>query len=290
MAVCLGAAAATPLLAADPPANDGTGKVSMFGNPAETMATMAGYLDNAPNVVVLMLETVPITQGEIADMIRAMPVGLATLGPEEVSRRALDAMVGQKAMYLNAIKQGLDKDPVVLRRIAAARDRTLADAWLQQATSAAVTEAELRARYNADIAGRPGPAEVRARLIVVPTLDEAESIAAKLRGGGDFAELAQKHSKDNSASKGGDLGFLPIDSVAPDLGVAMFSMTPGQVTAYPLATPGGFYLLRIEGRRQRATPTFEEARPMLERALRADAANRVLTDVLAKIKMAKPPK
>ncbi len=287
---CLVAAGLAPVLAADPPAPDRSGAVSIFGNPSETMAAMAGHLDKEPNVIVLMLEKVPITQGEMADVIRAMPVGLATMGMEEVSRRALDVLVGQKAMYLNAMKLGLDKDPLVVRRIAVTRDRALADAWLLQQTNAAVTDDALRARYLADIAGRPGAAEVRARLIVVPTADEAEAIAGKLRAGADFAELARKHSQDTSAPKGGDLGYLPIESVAPDLGAAMFSMAPGQISAFPVATPGGFYLLRIEGRRQRATLAFEDAKPALERILRGEAANRILSDVMAKIKMARPPK
>jgi peptidyl-prolyl cis-trans isomerase C len=174
----------------------------------------------------------------------------------------------------------------VIRRQQIATDRVLSDAWLARKGDAAVTEAALHARYDRDVAGRPGPVEVRARLIVVLTAEEADSIIAKVRAGADFAELARTYSKDGSAAQGGDLGYVPLDAVSPEIGPVIFALAPGQMTAFPLPSPAGYYILRVEGRRQRATPTFEEARPSLERALRAEATQSAIGSVLADIKIA----
>ena len=81
---------------------------------------------------------------------------------------------------------GLDKDPDVQRRRKIASERALADAWINRQADAAVTEQALRARYDRDIAGKPGPVEVRGRAIVVPTEAEATSLIGKLQAGAEF--------------------------------------------------------------------------------------------------------
>jgi len=262
----------------------------LLADPATGMAEMIRQLEKDPGLVVLMLETLPITQADIADVIRTMPLNFASLGFPEVTRRALDVLVSQKAMVLNARKEGIDKDPAVLRREKIATERIMSDEWLARKGNAAVTDQALHARYDHDIAGKPGPYEVRARLIVVPTADEAGALLGKAQAGIDFSDLARAYSKDGSAPQGGDLGYVPLEAVAPEIGPVMFALAPGQMTAYPMRSAAGYYLLRVEGRRQRATPSFEEARPVLERAIRAEAVQAAVGSVLDGIKMAPAPK
>ncbi len=271
----LGLAVAGPAPAAPPDANS-----------AATLASMARHVDKDGGVIALMLEDQAITQADVAEVIRTMPASQASLGLQEVSRRALDVLVGQKAMMLNARKAGLDKDQAVIRRENAAKDRVLAEAWLTRQTDQAVTEQALRTRYDSEFAGKPGPDEVRARLILVPTADEARSIIGKAQAGAEFDGLARTYSKDPSAAKGGDLGYSPLEGLAPEIGPVVFALAPGQVTPSPVASPAGFMVLRADGRRQRAAPTFEEARPGLERSIRAEAARLVVQTTLAHIKLA----
>jgi len=257
----------------------------LAANPAETMAAMARELDRNAATVVLMIETTPITQAEMADVVRSMPVSFASLGFAEVSRRALDILVSQKAMALNARKDGIDKDEAVGRQQKAAADRVLADAWLTRQADAAVTDQALRARYDREIAGRPGPEEVRVRLILSPTEEEARAIIAKARDGADFASLAKTYSKAPNAARGGDLGFASFDALAPEIASVVFSLSPGEVSAFPVRSPAGFFVLRVEGRRQKGTPTFDEARPGLEREIRAEAISTAIQSVMDHIKV-----
>jgi len=288
---CLGLALSGPVLAdgapaATPPASPQFTAPQVVPNPDAIMAEMAHELDKHPNQGVFVLETLTITQGEVADVIRSMPVAMAGLGYAEVYKRAVDTMVGQKAMVLNALKAGLDKDPSVIRRTAALHDRALADAWLTRQGDTAITDAALHARYDRDVAGKPGPIEVRARLIVVPTEDEARTVIEKAQNGADFAELAKTYSKDGSAAKGGDLGYAPFEALTPEVGAVAFALQLGQVTSYPVRTTTGYFVLRVEGRRQRATPTFDEIKPRLESAIRAEAIRTAIQNVMAHIKMA----
>jgi len=240
------------------------------------MQDMAAELDKHPERGVMDLEKITITQGELADVIRSMPASMASLGFETVSRRALDTLVAQKAMVLTATREGLDKDPTVLRKFNAMRDRALADAWLARQGNAAVSEEKVRALYDRDVAGRPGPIEVRARLILVPTEEEARMVIDKAQNGADFGDLARTYSKDGSNSKGGDLGFAPREALSQELGTVAFALQLGQVSPFPMASPQGYFVVRVEGRRQRSTPTFEEARPRLEGKLRAEGMRQAI--------------
>jgi peptidyl-prolyl cis-trans isomerase C len=258
--------------------------LSLLSNPAATTAAMANHLDRDPDNVVLTVETLPITQADVANVIRTLPVSLASLGPAEIYRRAMDVLVRQDVMVLNARKLGLDKDPAVIQKGKAAFERVLADEWLSRQADAAVTEAALHARYDRDIAGKPGPEEVRARVILTATEAEARALIEKAQNGADFADLARQFSKDPTASDGGDLGFIPIEAVSPEVGSAMFALAPGQITPYPVHGMAGYFILRVEGRRQRATPTFDEARDKLARDLRTEAVKDTVTSLLKEIK------
>ena len=64
--------------------------------------------------------------------------------------------------------------------------------------------------------------------------EKIQMIEAKLRQGEDFATLASNYSEDDTASNGGDTGFIPesmLDKRAnPELRRLILNMTPGQVS------------------------------------------------------------
>lgn len=256
--------------------------------PAGDLASIAQDLERDPGRVMLTLQNQPITQADVADIVRTMPENLGRQDPKEVTGHALEAAVVQKSMALNARKDGLDRDAAVMRREAVAIDRVLADAWLNRQADAAVTESALRAVFDRDVAGRPGPEEVRGRLILVRTDAEARALLLRVSEGVDFGELAKGNSQHASAPRGGDLGYLPIEKLAPEIGPALFALPLGQVSAMPIATPVGFVLLRAEGRRFRPPLDFAEARPILEKTVRAEAIQVALKNIMSHVRMAPP--
>ena len=284
----LGAAAPGPARAADvrTPAILATPvrKAPLAANPGKVLAAMADHLDKDPDLILLRLDTTTITQSEVAAAIRAMPPAMGSLEFQDAYRRALDVVARQKAMVLHAKAEHLDKDPNVLRQRDQAYDRVLAEAWLARKADAAVTDQVLRDRFDREVAGHPGPEQVHARVIMVATEDEARSLIVRLQGGADFAELARLSSKDPTAAKGGDLGWLTRDAVAPELAAAMFALAPGQLAAYPIGTIVGYFVVRIDGRQSLAPLGFEEARAGLVREIRSDAIREAVGSLLTNIK------
>ena len=269
-------------LPAAPVYGDKTGPM-LLTNPVEAMTDMVGRLEKQSDKIVAEVDGRPIYQGEVADMIRSMPISLASLGIVALSQRAMDQLIRQKVMVIAAEKAGLDKDAVVKRRVREAAERTLAEEWIRRAADTAVTEQEIRKRYERDYAGKSGPEEVRGRIILTRTEPEARDAIAKLQAGTDFGDLARKVSKDASAASGGDLGFVRFEALGSEVGSVLFSLPPGQTAAYPVRTQVGYFVIRAEGRRQRPTPTFDEMRGLLLRDLLREAANTAVAAEMAKV-------
>lgn len=79
---------------------------------------------------------------------------------------------------------------------------------------------------------------------------KAETLQARLMGGADFNLLAQENSQDqNSAGKGGELGWFTRDEFGPEFGNAVAGLQPGQVSS-PVRTQAGYHLVKLEGTRQ----------------------------------------
>ena len=83
---------------------------------------------------------------------------------------------------------------------------------------------------------------MRASHILVPTLNEAVALKAKIDSGESFATLAQQHSKCPSANNGGDLGEFGPGQMVPSFEQATVATAVGGVSA-PVPTQFGYHLI-----------------------------------------------
>ncbi|HJO36959.1 MAG: peptidylprolyl isomerase [Pseudomonadota bacterium] len=100
---------------------------------------------------------------------------------------------------------------------------------------------------------------------------EAEQVYRELQAGADFAALAREHSDDaTSASRGGDLGWLPPGAVVPPFQQAMDALAPGELSE-PFETRFGWHVVEVQDRRRRdATDQMRRAqaqRQLMERKM-----------------------
>lgn len=76
--------------------------------------------------------------------------------------------------------------------------------------------------------------------------ENIRKIHAQLAGGANFAELARRYSHDQaSAVKGGELGWISADQVAPEFARAMIDTPPGQLSA-PFKSSFGWHVLVVD--------------------------------------------
>lgn len=80
-------------------------------------------------------------------------------------------------------------------------------------------------------------------------LQNAQAIVQQLKQGGSFVAYARQYSEASSAVVGGDLGWLRIGQLPPQLGAAVRTMTAGQLQG-PIEVPGGFSIIYLINKRQ----------------------------------------
>ena len=242
---------------------------------------MANKLEGTANVVVAEVDGRAITLGDVGDLIRNLPPSLGSLPFESLYPGAVEQLVKQQALVIRAQHQALDEDPMVRRRVKEAGDHALANELLHHEIMQTITEAALLDRYNRDIAGKPGPQEVHLRVIMTPTQSEAADLIRDVQAGADFAVMAHRSSKDATAPVGGDLGFMRLESLNPEVGAVAFSLPVGSMTPYPVKSAGAWFIVKVEERRQQPTPPFASVREQLVQAMLRDGVAAVVKQALA---------
>ncbi len=100
---------------------------------------------------------------------------------------------------------------------------------------------------------------VKARHILVNSMEEAEDILAQINAGADFSDLAMAFSKDtNSAILGGDLGYFYKGQMVPTFEAAAFSLEIGEVSGI-VPSDFGFHIIKLDDRSE----GFEDKRELV---------------------------
>lgn len=242
-------------------------------------------LDKAANTVVAEVEGRPITLGDVGDAIRALPAATAALPFDTLYPEVLEQLVGQAALVVRAQQDGADADPAIHRRVKAAADRQLAEEYLRRELAKKVSEDALLARYNKEIAGKPGPEEVHVRVILTDSEAAAAAMITELQGGADFAAVARHASKDATAASGGDLGFRTREQLTPEVGAVAFELQAGQLAPFPVQAAAGWFVVKVEGRRLQPTPSYVAMRERLRERLMQELVVPFTTEALSKLKV-----
>jgi peptidyl-prolyl cis-trans isomerase C len=146
------------------------------------------------------------------------------------------------------------------------------------ASTPAPTDAQAREFYDKNPDKFKQDEAIRASHILVPADEKADEATKKkaraeidevlkeLKAGGDFAELAKKHSKDSSAAQGGDLNFFPKGQMVPAFDQAAWALKPGEISDV-VTTPFGYHIIKVTERRPASTIAFDQVSPRIKEYL-----------------------
>jgi peptidyl-prolyl cis-trans isomerase C len=241
----------------------------------------------APDPVVAKVNGQPIHLSELQAAVQELPVNARNLSPDTLYPMLLEQLIDGKALVIEARKAGLQDTPAVQHQIAVATDRVLQSAMLSQIIGPSITDEALRARYDKDIASKPGEDEVHARHILVENEALAKQIIADLKKGGDFAALAKQYSKDPGSDHTGDLGFFHKDEMVPEFAAAAFAMKPGEISETPVHTQFGWHVIQVLERRHAEPPSFEQARAELRQKMIQEGIQKALAEARTQVTVEK---
>ena len=214
-----------------------------------------------PNKVVATVNGQNITEAEVALAEEELDPQLGELPPDQRRANALSALIDIRLMAAEEEKTGIADTDDFKRRMDFLRLRALHSEFVGNKVAKAVTEADVRARYDKEIAAAPPVNEVRASHILVKTEDEAKAIIAELDKGGDFEAIAKEKSQDpGSGASGGDLGFFGPGRMVPEFEQAAMALEVGQYTKEPVKSQFGWHVIKVTDKRPQQPPAYEQVR------------------------------
>jgi peptidyl-prolyl cis-trans isomerase C len=231
---------------------------ALLCGPASTLRA-----DDANNAVVARANGVDIHESDLAFAEEEIGGNMPQMGPDQKRDYLITYLTDVIVLSQAAEQKKLGDDPNVQRRLAFDHNRVLMEALLQSVGRAAVTDEAMHKVYDDATTQMQPEQEIHARHILVPTEDEAKAIEDQLKKGADFATLAKEKSKDPGAADGGDLGYFTKEQMVAEFSDVAFKLDKGQISD-PVHTQFGWHIIKVEDKRVKPTPTFDQVKVQLE--------------------------
>jgi peptidyl-prolyl cis-trans isomerase SurA len=102
--------------------------------------------------------------------------------------------------------------------------------------------------------------------------DLASKLAEQIRGGASFGALARQFSQGLGASSGGDLGWIQLGQLTPEIDEALQRLSVKDISS-PVRDSNGYHILGLREKRTIALTAGKETKVKLQQAFRPFTAN-----------------
>jgi peptidyl-prolyl cis-trans isomerase C len=229
----------------------------------------------ADDTVVARVNGIEIKNSDLDFAASEVGPRLSAYVPEDRRRVLLQFVIENELMAGAGAKDNLDKADTFPARVKYHERRALRDAFFDAGITAAVNEADAKKIFDERISSVKPEEEVHARHILVETEAEAKDVAERLKKGEDFAALAKEKSKDTNA-EGGDLGFFTRGQMLKPFEDAAFALDVGKISD-PVQTQFGWHIIKVEEKRNRPLPSFDEVKEAIMAQLVQQKAQEVVS-------------
>ena len=184
------------------------------------------------------------------------------------------------------------------RKLAFNREKLLMEQLLQKAAKEALTDKAMHDVYDEAAKQMGQEREVHARHILIRAAagddkaskeaeDKIKAIIVRLKKGEDFAKVASEATEDPSGkANGGDLGYFSKEQMVPEFSDTAFKLDKGQISE-PVKTQFGWHVIKVEDKRVKPVPPFDEVKPQIENYVQRKAQAELVTSLRASAKIEK---
>ncbi|MFN2441607.1 MAG: peptidylprolyl isomerase [Thermoanaerobaculia bacterium] len=243
--------------------------------PAESAASPTGPAEApaANDPVVMTVDGMQVRESEFGAMMQSLPEQMRTALANPGGRDILaEELVKRKVLERYAREKGLARQPQVAAALAVTQGEILATAALRDKLASLETLTP-RQIYDQNLDQFetlvlsqivvPYEGSVIAQGAEAPPAEEAmlkaAAIAARVRGGEDFAAVARAESADaQTAAQGGRIGEVGRGALDDDAERQLFSLPVGGISE-PVRTPFGIHVFRGDEKKMRSFEELEEA-------------------------------
>ena len=145
-----------------------------------------------------------------------------------------------------------------------------------------IDDESVKQYYEEHIEKYSFPDQVRARQIVVATVEEAKAILRRLRKGEDFEKLAKEKSMMPERVYGGDLGFFARGEM-PEAFDEVFSLKLGGLSKI-IKSPYGYHIFKVEEKAEAKVREFDEVKDEIANQIQKKKSGQIYYDWLSELR------
>jgi len=256
---------------------------------AGTPATAQEKVKKAENKVLAIINGHKITTKEVKLAADDILPHLTNVPPKLRYPFIVEYLIERRLLAQQAIREGMGNNNEYKTRLVFYQAKALRDAYFIEKLKAGITDEIIRASYDKQASSVAPEERFRARHILLATEREAKDIAAKLKKGEKFADLAKAHSIDGSKDFGGDLGYFTRDEMVAEFADATKALKKGE-TSKPIKTEFGWHIINLIDRQAGGPRPFEEVKEAIKLVLLRQAVQKKVDELRnsAKIEMIDP--
>jgi len=227
----------------------------------------ASAQEKADETIVAKVNGKPITESDMRLAENELGSELGNL-PPEIKRRALAEYLIDNVLFAEAAEAAdIASSPEFKEQMAYLRRRVLREQYFEKTLKGTISDDEAKQVYDAKVATLEPQEEFSARHILVESEEKAKELRGKIEGGADFAEVAKENSTDTgSKEQGGLLGYFVKGQMVPEFEAAVLKMHKGEVSE-PVKTNFGWHVIKLEDRRRKAPPSFDNVKSTILNSL-----------------------
>jgi len=227
----------------------------------------------------------PITERDLDMTFTDLQDQLGQVPPADRRAASLSALIDIRSLAARGEAAGLDETEEFKNRLDFLRQRALHNAYFREEVVDRITDEDVRARYDKEVAAASPENEVRARHILLESEEDAKAVIAELDGGAEFEALAKEKSTGPTGPNGGDLGYFTRGRMVPEFEEAAFALDVGGYTKAPVQTQFGWHVIKLEDKRQVQPPSFAEVENQIRAVLLRERYFELLSELRKEAKV-----
>ncbi|MDH3580460.1 MAG: peptidylprolyl isomerase [Hyphomicrobiales bacterium] len=224
---------------------------------------------------------VDITETDIVTARAEIGSEIASIPLKDRQRVLVEFLIENQLLAAAAEAEKMSETPGFDNRLKYYRRRALRDMYFEKKVRDAVSEDSARKIYDDQVGQLKEETEVNARHILLKTEEDAFEAIERFNRGDDFAALAKELSQGPSKTQGGDLGYFTKGQMVKEFDEVVFKLKKGEVSE-PVKTQFGWHVIKLEDKRQKKPPAFDDVKDRIVSALVQQKAQEVMQSLRAK--------
>jgi parvulin-like peptidyl-prolyl isomerase len=265
------------------------GTVSRAAQRAPVASIAGSAASSASSDVIAQAGSLTLNGNEVRTLIATLPANERAAATRDLIslEQVVRAELIRRTVLSELKTQAFAQRPDVAVALDHLRDQALVRLWVESQARVPAdypSPAEISAAYEANKQALASPTVYHLAQLFISAPDGVEpaKLSAALRKSSqieaqldkaDFGALARSQSEDpQSAARGGDLGEIPENQLAPEIAAVVRTMKNGQ-TVGPIKTARGLHFLKLMDEKPGTVPTLAQAHDTLVSALRQRRAS-----------------